>query len=196
MEKVRFFRKVLFEKSTRTPTRPNPPIFSDFSDISSPSLSVVSRSMTWKKWIIAAASMAMARRFPVLWTAMFFGAVPLLMRSASSLVAGGLSLQWGATNFAAEPFIGSAAFVPGAIGFLKYSSRDHVLAYGLWVVTFLSVAIVGIVMLEAFSPPREWSGSLALPGLIICNCCAGALVGGFVLRIRWYRRRIGRVAGR
>jgi hypothetical protein len=127
---------------------------------------------------------------------MFFGTVPLLMRSASSLVEGGFSLQFGLANVAAEPFIGSAAFVPGAIGFLKYSSRDHVLAYGLWVVTFLSVAIVGIVMLEAFSPPREWSGSLELPGLIIRNCCAGASVGAIILRIRWYRRRIGRVAGR
>jgi hypothetical protein len=152
--------------------------------------------MNLKKWLFAAASTAMARRYPVWWTALIFAVIPLLLRSASSLGEGGLSLQLGGLVIPSSPFIGSVAFASGLTGLVKYGSSEHVLAYGLWVVTFLCVAIVGIVMFEAFSPPREWSGSLALPALIVTSCGAGALVGAIVLRIRRYRRRIGHLGAR
>ena len=152
--------------------------------------------MNWKKWTSVAASTATARRYPVLWTATLFAAVPVLLRSASSLVERRLLLALGDAEFECAPFIASAAFVPGVIGFLKYGSRGHVLAYALWVVTFLSVAVLGIVMFEAFSPPREWSGSLALPALIVKHCFIGIVAGAAMLRIPWYRRRIGRGAPR
>jgi hypothetical protein len=147
--------------------------------------------MNWKKWISTAASTAMARRYPVMWTATLFAAVPVLLRSASSWVEGGFLLDLGDVDIPSAPFIGSAGFAPGVIGFLKYSSRDHALAYALWILTFISFAAVGIVMFEAFSPPREWSGSLALPGLVAGSCSVGALVGAVVLRTPWYQRQIG-----
>jgi hypothetical protein len=146
--------------------------------------------MNWKKWIHTAASIAMARRYPVPWTAALFAAVPVLLRSASSLVEGGFLLDLGDMDIPCAPFIGSAGFAPGVIGFLKYGSRDHLLAYILWLVTFLSVAVLGIVMFEAFSPPREWSGSLALPRLIAESCCVGVMVGAALGRTPSYRRRI------
>lgn len=170
--------------------------FSEFSDISAPWRHVAFQPMNWKKWTSVAASTALARRYPVLWTATLFAAVPVLLRSASSLVERRLLLALGEVEIECAPFIASAAFVPGVVGFLKYGSRGHILAYALWLVTFLSAAVLGIVMFEAFSPPREWSGSLVLPALVVKHCFFGAVVGAIVLRIPWYRRRIGRRASR
>lgn len=138
----------------------------------------------------------MTRRYPVLWTATLFAAVPVLLRSASSLVERRLLLALGDVEIECAPFIASAAFLPGVVGFLKYGSRGHVLAYALWVATFLSAAVLGIVMFEAFSPPGEWSGSLALPVLVVKHCFIGVAVGAVVLWMPWYRRRIGRGASR
>jgi hypothetical protein len=147
--------------------------------------------MNWNKWTSVAASTAMARRYPVLWTATLFAAVPVLLRSASSLVERRLLLALGDVEIECAPFIASAAFIPGVVGFLKYGSRGHVLAYVLWVVTFLSATVLGIVMFEAFSPPEEWSGSLALPALVVEHCFVGIVAGAAVQLIPWYRRRIG-----
>jgi hypothetical protein len=147
--------------------------------------------MNGKKLIFAAASTALARRYPTLWTAALFATIPVLLRSGSSLAQGALLMAVGKLDVESAPFIASTAFVPGVVGILKYGSRGHVLAYTLWVATFLSVAVLGIVMFEAFSPPREWSGSLALPGLVVMHCCIGTALGAVVLQLPWYRRRIG-----
>src|ERR1700754_3493257 len=108
--------------------------------------------MNRKKWISGAMSVATARRYPALWTAVTFAGVPVLLRCGSSLAEGALLLVLGQVSIEAVPLMAIAAFVPGMVGFLKYGSRSHVLAYALWVATFLSVAVLGIVMFEAFSP--------------------------------------------
>jgi hypothetical protein len=152
--------------------------------------------MNWKKWMLATVSTVMARRYPVLWTAAFFAAIPALLRSASTLSGGVLLLVLGRSEVESAPLIALAAFAPGAIGVLKYGSRAHVLACMLWVATFLSVAVLGIVMFEAFSPPWQWSGSFTLPGLVVGSCGVGVMGGAIVLQAPWYRRRTGRCTPR
>jgi hypothetical protein len=133
--------------------------------------------MNAKKWILVVVSAAIARRYPVLWTAVLFAAVPVLLRAGSSPVGGVLLLPVGDAGIRCVPVIGAAVFVSSLLGLLKYGSRDELLAYVLWVVTFVSAAVLGIVMVEAFGPPRQWSGSLRLPGVVLLHCCAGTMLG-------------------
>jgi hypothetical protein len=136
--------------------------------------------MIWKKSMIAAVSAAMVRRYPAPWTALTFAAVPVLLRCVSSHVGGALLLCVGHDGFRSTVVVGAAVFALSFVGFLKYSSRAELLAYALWLVTFLSVAVLGIVMFEAFGPPEQWSGSLSLPAMVLLSCCAGVLSGAAI----------------
>ncbi|PTR33832.1 hypothetical protein C8J98_10217 [Luteibacter sp. OK325] len=137
--------------------------------------------------MIAAVSAAMVRRYPAPWTALTFAAVPVLLRCVSSHVGGALLLCVGHDGFRSTLVVGAAVFALSFVGFLKYSSRAELLAYALWVVTFLSVAVLGIVMFEAFGPPEQWSGSLSLPAMVVMSCCAG-VISGAVLRFTLFCR--------
>lgn len=147
--------------------------------------------MNGNKWTSAAVSAVTARSYPKLWTAVLFAAVPVLLRAGSSLLEGALLLCVGRSGFESAVLIAVVAFVAGVVGLVKHGSRQHVLAYVLWLATFLSVAVLGILMFEAFSPPQEWSGSLALPRLIVFSCCGGVLAGLAIRQVPWYRRRFG-----
>jgi hypothetical protein len=138
--------------------------------------------------MLAAVSATAARRYPVLWTAVLFAVIPVLLRAGSSPVAGVLRLTVGDVGVRCVPFIGAAVFVSSLVGFLKYGSRNELLAYALWMLTFVSTAVLGIVMLEAFSPPRQWSGSLLLPGVVVLHSCAGTMLGA-VIRIASFSNR-------
>lgn len=141
--------------------------------------------------MLAAVSAATARRYPVLWTAVLFAAMPVLLRAASSPIAGVLLLTVGEAAIRCVPLLGASVFLSSLVGFLKYGSLDEVLAYTLWVVTFVSTAVLGIVMLEAFSPPRQWSGSLLLPGVVLLHCCAGMMLGVCIRVASLSRRKPG-----
>ena len=132
------------------------------------------------------------KSYPVLGTAVLFAAFPVLARMGSSYVEGQLLMDTVCRGVRSMPVMALVVFLPSVVGFLKYASRSHLLAYALWVATYLSVAVLGIVMFEAFSPPRQWSGSLMLPSLVVLNCAAGILVGASVVRMPWLRRRFGR----
>jgi len=140
--------------------------------------------MNGKNWLLAAVSATLTRRYPAPWTALLFAALPVLLRFGSAQVGGSLLLCVGDEGVRCAPFIGAAAFLASLIGFLKYGSRGDALAYGLWVVTFLSVAVLGIVMFEAFSAPEQWSGSLALPGIVVLGSGAGIAVGACLRALR------------
>jgi hypothetical protein len=146
--------------------------------------------MNGKKWIFAAFSAATARRYPVLWTAVLFATVPVLLRAGSSPVGGVLMLTVGHTGLRCVPFMGVAVFVSSLVGLLKYGSRDELLAYVLWVVTFVSAAVLGIVMVEAFGSPRQWSGSLRLPGVVLLHYCAGTMLGLVIRAASLTNRRL------
>jgi hypothetical protein len=148
--------------------------------------------MNWKKKpVFTAISVACAKRYPPLWTAVLFAVLPVLLRVGSSYGNGTLLFTFADTGVRTVPFIEAAVFVSGLVGFLKYGSHEHVLAYALWVAAFLSVAVLGIVMFEAFSPLGEWSGSLLLPGVVALSCGAG-MVSGAGIRIACSRRDIAR----
>lgn len=154
---------------------------------------LVFRPMIWKKSMIAAVSAALVRRYPAPWTALVFAAVPVLLRCVSLHVEGALLLCVGHDGYRSTPVVGAAVFALSVVGFLKYSSRAEFLAYVLWLATFLSVAVLGIVMFEAFGPPEQWSGSLSLPAWVALSCCAGVISGAALrcallwepLRRRW-----------
>jgi hypothetical protein len=134
--------------------------------------------MNWKKkFVLTAVSAVSAKRYPVPWTAVLFAVLPVFLRVGSSYGNGTLLFTFAGMGVRAVPFMEAAVFLASLVGFLKYGSRGHVLAYALWVVTFLSVAVLGIVMFEAFSQPWEWSGSLLLPGGVVLSCCAGMMSG-------------------
>lgn len=141
--------------------------------------------------MLSAVSATTARRYPVLWTAVFFALIPVLLRAGSSPVGGVLRLTIGDSGVRCVPFIGAAVFVSSLFGFIKYGSRAELLAYALWVVTFISTAVLGIVMLEAFSPPGQWSGSLLLPGVVVLHSCAGTMLG-VVIRVARHTSRLMR----
>jgi hypothetical protein len=142
--------------------------------------------MNWKKKpVFTAISVACAKRYPPLWTAVLFAVLPVLLRVGSSYGNGTLLFTFAGMGVRAVPFMEVAVFLASLVGFLKYGSHGHVLAYALWVVTFLSVAVLGIVMFEAFSPPWEWSGSLLLPAVVALSCCAG-MMSGAGIRVACY----------
>jgi hypothetical protein len=143
--------------------------------------------MIWKKSMTAAVPVAMARRYPAPWTALLFAAVPVLLRCVSSYDEGALLLCVGHDGFRSGPIVGTVVFALSFFGFLRYGSRAELLAYVLWVVTFLSVAVLGIVMFEAFGPPEQWSGSLSLPAMIVLSCSAG-VISGAALKIAIFCR--------
>ncbi|WP_213947650.1 hypothetical protein [Luteibacter sp. dw_328] len=136
--------------------------------------------MIWKKSMIAAVSAALVRRYPAPWTALMFAVVPVLLRCVSSYDGGALLVCVGHDGFRSAPAVGAVVFALSFVGFLKYSSLTDLLAYALWLVTFLSVAILGIVMFEAFGPPEQWSGSLSLPATVVLSCCAGVISGALL----------------
>lgn len=140
--------------------------------------------MNGKNWLLAAVSASMTRRYPAPWTALLFATLPVLLRFGSAQVGGSLLLCVGDEGVRCAPVIGAAAFLASVIGFLKYASRGEALAYGLWVVTFLSVAVLGIVMFEAFSAPEQWSGSLMLPGIVVLGSGAGMVFGACLVALR------------
>jgi len=145
--------------------------------------------MIWKKSMTAAISVAMMRRYPAPWTALLFAVVPVLLRCVSSYDEGALLLCVGHDGFRSGPIVGAAVFALSFVGFLRYGSRAEVLAYVLWVVTFLSVAVLGIVLFEAFAPPEQWSGSLSLPATVAMSCAAGVLSGGALKLLLFCRSR-------
>jgi hypothetical protein len=147
--------------------------------------------MRGKKWIATAVTVVGARHYPVLRAAVLFAMLPVLARMGSSYVEGELLLNTGHTGVRSMPVMSMAVFLPSLVGFVKYASRSHVLAYALWLTTYLSVAVLGIVMFEAFSPPHQWSGSLFLPGLVVVNCCSGTIGGAGLMWMASVRRRTG-----
>lgn len=120
---------------------------------------------------------------------MLLAVVPVLLRAGSAPTGGVLFLTVGSWGIRCVPLMGAAVLVSSFVGFLKYGSRADLPAYGLWVLTFVSVAILGIVMFEAFSLPCQWSGSLQLPGVVLITCAAGTLAGAAVAGMRRYRCR-------
>jgi hypothetical protein len=145
--------------------------------------------MIWKKSMIAAVSAALVRRYPAPWTAPMFAAVPVLLRCVSSYDGGSLLLCVGHDGFRSSPIVGAAVFALSFVGFLKYSSRTEFLAYVLWLATFLSVTLLGIVMFEAFGPPEQWSGSLSLPATVLLGSSAGVTAGALFKAALFCRSR-------
>jgi hypothetical protein len=135
---------------------------------------------------------AHAKGYPVLWTAVLSGVLPVLVRAASFYRDGVLLFTLGGVPFRAAPVMAIAAFLPAVMGFLKYASRGQLLAYALWLATLLSVDLLGIVLFEAFSPLHQWSGSLFLPGVVALACAAGMVLGAVVRGTTWIWRRFGR----
>lgn len=146
--------------------------------------------MNGKNWILAAVSAALVRRYPAPWTALMFAAVPVLLRCVSFYAEGALLLCVGHDGFRSTPVVGAAVFALSFVGFLKYGSRTELLAFALWLLTFLSVTVLGIVMFEAFGPPAQWSGSLSLPSMVALTCGTGVLAGAALRTVLFCSRRI------